>query len=352
MANAPRRCRHPVAALAALLGAVVATAEAPSTANAIAQRHLRLDWYRIEVVLFSRADASGEVIGAARPRLLASIRWPRLTTPLIERDTANGAAPIGPHPPLKTAPAPFFVSNLPPPRWFGGDCAVAAWTRGAPDPCLWRPAEGRPAEAADLEAYFGDGWGADWRIPELPADEVAATVQDAGTEALPNAVDFDAELRERARVAFADYERSLIDGSHEWRRSTPRFAVPLRRLRQRYAILAAGGWHQPLPPRDKPSPVLMQMGTDDAAQRFVLEGWMSVTLGRYVHLDVELRYRLPNGDVAVLAQHRRMRRDEPHYVDHPAFGMLVYASPLTLPTRLAELLDAESAHAEQSQAAP
>ena len=351
MANAPRRCR-PVAALAALLGAVMAVAEAPDTANAIAQRHLQLNWYRIEVVIFSRADASGEVIGAARPRLLASLRWPRLTTPLIERDTAHGAAPIGPHPPLETAPAPFFVSNLPPPRWFGGDCAVAAWTPPRfelPDPCL-----GRSAEAADLEAYFGDGWGADWRIPELPADEeVEAAIQDAGTEAPPNAVDFDAALRESARVAFADYERSLIDGSYEWRRSTPRFAVPLRRLRQRYAILAAGSWHQPLPPRDKRSPVLMQMGTDDAAQRFALEGWMSVTLGRYIHLDAELRYQLANGDVAVLAQHRRMRRDEPHYVDHPAFGMLVHASPLTLPTRLAELLDAlDSPYAGRTRSAP
>ncbi len=55
-----------------------------------------------------------------------------------------------------------------------------------------------------------------------------------------------------------------------------------------------------------------------------LEGTVKVSLGRYLHVDLDLlldqRYRLQT--------HRRMRSGELHYIDHPLMGALVLISPV------------------------
>ncbi|MDE0192686.1 MAG: CsiV family protein, partial [Gammaproteobacteria bacterium] len=65
----------------------------------------------------------------------------------------------------------------------------------------------------------------------------------------------------------------------------------------------------------------------------------SVTLGRFVHLRILLEYQLADGGIALISEHRRMRSDEPHYLDHPAIGILARVDPVPLPDDLARLLD-------------
>lgn len=103
-------------------------------------------------------------------------------------------------------------------------------------------------------------------------------------------------------------------------------------------------------PRDDGAPGLPEVeppGVFDALPRQVqLYGTLTLYRGRYLHIDADLRYRLPRyqpswtaREVAmgpplyVLDQRRRMRSDELHYLDHPAIGLLVKVTPLDSATQ-------------------
>lgn len=298
---------------------------------------MRFEWYRVEVAVFRRrADAP---VGAARARLRDAFRLPRMAAPLLERAPPEIGWRLGRPAPLAHE-TPVLASNLPPPRWFGGPCAQAWWRPAGGqrrDPCLWR----RPA-AADLEAYFADDPFAGWRVPGLPANELA----DTAPADEPTPWEARATLLANVRAAFARHENALFDASYQWRRETTELAPMLPKLRRRFDILAAGGWQQPVPPREQPFPLLVQLGPADAAAPFVLEGWFSVTKGRYLHFEAHLLLRLgQDGDAALLAEKRRMRAGELHYLDHPALGLLLHATPLEPPDDLVDLaagLDAQS----------
>ena len=157
----------------------------------------------------------------------------------------------------------------------------------------------------------------------------------ATTEVEPNAApepDPEADLNTPARPALALKE---INAAIE----TPKFARELSQLRRRYEVIAAGSWHQPVPPREAPQPLLLQVGAMEAERVHRLEGLISVTRGRYVHFHVLLRFRLLDGGTALLAEQRRMRTDEPHYLDHPALGILVRVDPLIPHDALLALFD-------------
>lgn len=87
-----------------------------------------------------------------------------------------------------------------------------------------------------------------------------------------------------------------------------------------------------------------------------LDGIITVSLSRYLHLESELRFEAdglpplpetnpdfattdvistskprPTTVVYVEKQKRRMRSKELHYIDHPVFGMLVLMTPVELP---------------------
>ena len=48
---------------------------------------------------------------------------------------------------------------------------------------------------------------------------------------------------------------------------------------------------------------------------------------RFLHLDLDLLLNTANGNYRFI-NHRRMRSNELHYIDHPMFGVLVIATPL------------------------
>ena len=320
---------------AAALGAAWFAVSADATDSEAAAKHLRFDWYRVEVAVFRRDGAAA--LGAARPRLLDAFRLPRLAAPLLEQAPPATGWVLNPRiPPAHTAPV--LVSNLPPPIWFGGACAQASWTppaaASARDPCLWHP-----PPAADLEAYFPDEPSHGLPIPNLPPEEPA----DALVAEEPPAEDLRSTLVERLEQAFAQHENQLLDTSYMWKRATPDLAALLPPLRQRFDLLAAGGWHQPVPPRDQPFPLLAQFGPADSSAPSVLEGTFAVTLGRYLHFEARLLLRPAQDGAALLLEKRRMRSGERHYLDHPAFGVIVSIKPVELPDELlalAEDLDA------------
>ena len=74
-----------------------------------------------------------------------------------------------------------------------------------------------------------------------------------------------------------------------------------------------------------------------------MEGWIAVTVGRFVHFEVRLWVRLDDAKYALVNESRRLRSGEVHYLDHPVLGMIVRAGPVDIPSVLreqAERLDA------------
>ena len=313
-----------------------------------AEDFLSQDWYRLELIIFvqspdlaAREGFSTDGI-AARPRLLDTVRYPNQAYPLAEPPGATAAGyPFGP-PPVDT-PLPITISNLVPPTWFTGPCGAESWKpliqpwfhpfemplTPPSDPCLpdpWR-LQREALEQAMYQIVPGPA-------PDPPLVDEPVDVEEEIPDADPRQEAMDALV-----LAFAEYEDELLRGSYLWDRSTPIFAAERTALARRYEILAAGSWHQPLPAREQPQPLVVQVGTMDDTRRYRLEGVVSVTLGRFVHLRILLQYRLGDGRVALISEQRRMRSDEPHYLDHPAIGILARADPVPLPDDLARRLD-------------
>lgn len=315
--------------LAGLLPAL-AGAWAPPVAGAEAEDYLEQRWYRIEVAVFAQEVPAG----AARPRELAALRYPRPTALLTPAD-ASSANRLGL--PLATPlagdqPPPLVISNLPPPVWFAGPCAKASWQPrpGGPrvDPCL-------PGPGVDLEAKFPDPPFALW--PDYPPPSAAPT---STADATPPTVEEDrAAIAAALREDFAAYEAELHRTSYVFRHQAPNIAQHVARLRRQRQVLLVGSWHQPLPPRTTPDAVILLAGEADEQRRFALEGTFEATLGRLIHLSTQLQWHQPDGSIALLAERRPMRSGELHYLDHPAFGMVAQVEAVAVPAELQRRLD-------------
>ena len=330
-----------------LLLVAVATLGTRYGGAADAEDFLTHRWYRLELIIFeqSPALAAREGFGtdgiAARDRLLDTVLYPNRAFALAEDPATSGVELVFGPPPRVDTGLPVFFANLVPPAWFAGPCATESWDPPAP---LWvhpfetpRPSPPDPClpDPWDLE-LAGIEQGMHQIVPgpteAAPTGEPAPEDQVAEEDARQVALD-------ALTVAFLEYEAELLRTSYAWLRDTPMFATERSILARRYEIIAAGVWHQPVPPREAPQPLLVQVGTMDDTRRFPLEGWLSVTLGRYIHLQVLLQYRLPDGGIALFSEQRRMRSDEPHYLDHPAIGILARVDPLPVPEDLGLLLD-------------
>jgi hypothetical protein len=112
-----------------------------------------------------------------------------------------------------------------------------------------------------------------------------------------------------------------------------------------FQILEHIGWHQRVPARNAPQRIYIHKDNE-------LQGYLSVTLGRYLHTAATL-WLDPVGftispsftsdgtgpsdlqrPYAELKQSRRMRSGELHYFDHPLFGLLVRIDKVTHPENL------------------
>ena len=307
---------------------VLAGAWSPAAAGAEPEDYLEQRWYRIEIAVFAQEVPAG----AARPRELAALRYPRPTarlTPTDDSPTAGNGLPLAPELGTYQQP-PLLISNLPPPPWFAGPCADATWRPqpGGPrvDPCL-------PGPGVDLEAKFPDEPFAPW--PDYPLPSTATEpVADATLEE-----DDPAATAAALREDFAAFEAELHRTSYVFRRQVPNIAQHVARLRRQRPILLVGGWHQPLPPRTAPAPLILLAGPTDEQGYFALEGVFAATLGRFIHLSAQLQWRQPDGGIALLAERRRLRSAELHYLDHPAFGMLARVEPAPVPVELQRRLD-------------
>ena len=115
----------------------------------------------------------------------------------------------------------------------------------------------------------------------------------------------------------------------------------------RYRPFLHAGWRLPGVPRSAARPAHvsahLRNGRADAAEIDsaklpVVHGTLTVSLGRYLEVAVDLLYHRPSSDEAAslhaaparfrLVSERRMRSGELHYIDHPLFGVLIRITPL------------------------
>lgn len=113
-----------------------------------------------------------------------------------------------------------------------------------------------------------------------------------------------------------------------------------------YRPLVHAGWRLPGLPRSVARPVHVgrSLGGSEAqaaegvgAGRSSVHGTVTVSLARYLQVDVDLLYNRPaSGEPTApspaptrfrLVSERRMRSGELHYIDHPLFGVLVLLTP-------------------------
>ena len=113
-----------------------------------------------------------------------------------------------------------------------------------------------------------------------------------------------------------------------------------------YRPLVHAGWRLPGLPRSAARPVHVGRSLDDSevgaaegvgAGRSSVHGTVTVSLARFLQVDVDLLYHRPASSEAAapssaptrfrLVSERRMRSGELHYVDHPLFGVLVLLTP-------------------------
>lgn len=267
-----------------------------TSASAADAPTLRNAWYHIEVVIFDRLDdaAAGELM-LGKP----ATPFPLTTRAFVAADPAQ-VYPLDPAA-LSEPALPSLDVNAAPPS------STAA-------------------------------------TPPAPADHGAATGAPETAAAPPTPA-------QQAQALLDDYEQSLLAQCFQWQPRTTfvltRQAARLDRS-GRYRVLLHGAWIAPVPDRDSPLPMLIQTG-DKSGDRWRIEGTIAVTVARYLHTDVVLRYRVdspaPNDATAPpgyleMREDRRLRSGELHYLDHPRFGVLLQIDPVTVPDALAARIDA------------
>ena len=165
-------------------------------------------------------------------------------------------------------------------------------------------------------------------------------------------------LLEVTQQAFAAFEAELTRWSYVWRRDGLELNADAARLRRvsSMQVIRHGKWIQAVPERSQPQAILVQVGDSVAGGPHRVEGLLSVTLQRFLHVDVQLwlheapRWPAPftgapfavgdNTTYQILEESRRMRSKELHHLDHPLFGLLVRIDPVEVPPELEELVAA------------
>ena len=157
-------------------------------------------------------------------------------------------------------------------------------------------------------------------------------IKDLNTGALLDSVtqeitNFEDYLRRASFLELADYQKELL--------------VERKLLDEEPDLVVTHhlSWLQNVPERGKPLSIMIPR--TDAK----LAGYVRVTIGRYLHFEADLWMPMEkkddestsqNNHFAALRESRRMRSNELHYLDHPAFGIITKISPYSIESDVAQ----------------
>ena len=196
---------------------------------------------------------------------------------------------------------------------------------------------------------------------------------DPGVPVLTNAVPIDDSVKNSVTPVDRTHRVPFMTISSKDMQLT-KIAEKISRSKTRHVLLHTG-WLQPVYEKEKAVPVYIKGGeqfpapvnpaTADASYNLnpanpgipatlpaitapaapvmlpQLEGTLTISVGRYLHVWTDLLFRRQeeapafNSDGSIQSQlksyrfidHRRMRSKEIHYIDNPAFGIIILATP-------------------------
>jgi hypothetical protein len=323
-------------------------------------------WYQIEIIVFSnlRESSSGELwpdLALQYPAEMLII-GPNLDSQLSPRNLAQ----------LKILENYQQLSETPA-EIIGVETNNSEFLFD--DPRLVSPGRSTPSLSDDLQE----------------ADFLAGLVREQTPEVYPRVPDASVEYTEQDPVEtgidpegleFLEPGPDLLfqqDPAHQAYRNLPRQEFSLNALAKRigssryYHLLYHAAWRQPIQAMEKAMPILLHAGKqyDDYSE---LDGFITISRARYLHIDTDLWFttfsprsgqasmvmpdntlNYPEGDRELLqrypdinlfetrrnnylpvqtyrmVQSRRMRSSTLHYLDHPAFSLLIRVEKFSLP---------------------
>jgi hypothetical protein len=338
---------------------------------------LQASWYEIEIIVFERLPLL-DVNSEENLTYTARRSWPGNL--MLVRDAIEDQDTLP-----DSSPEPM-VAQVDPLMWESEYC-LGYPELEVEDPIhpLLQPVEDElELDVLDAEEIDEDSsTDAATEPSELVADEALPIESDSAVEAdLETALESEPEPEPEPEPTAYDlllsdltaYEDELWRSSFAW---LPELTMQtevkaLNRNRHLRPVLHRR-WRQAVPERDAPQPVYLAAEVEPAAPLTragfaKIEGYATVTLGRYLHFAPTLWYHADNLGMAPLAvplnhvsltapdpgymelkESRRMRSAELHYLDHPKFGVIVRIDPVELPEELQLLW---SALAEPGDDAP
>ena len=296
--------------------------------------HLQGRWFEVEIVLFERLPVL-DINSSEQLTQHTTRSWPRNLTDLIQPDAVSTSGR------------------------FPDD--GSQWCLGYP-----QLAQREPLQRSDRD-----------RFRELQKEERGSSPLEPASPPVEQPLQRSATPAELAyqRVLqdIAAYEQDLIRRAlvlSDELTLTPQVKT-LNRQRHLRPLLHQR-WLMPVPPRDAPLSVYVATENTPRAPatrsgHAKVEGFIELSVGRYLHLAPTLWYHADNLGLApitlpvaplqfraadayrelrdvdtaymVLQQSRRMRSEELHYIDHPKIGMLVRIDPVPPPAALQAQLE-------------
>ncbi|MFN2308841.1 MAG: CsiV family protein [Gammaproteobacteria bacterium] len=196
--------------------------------------------------------------------------------------------------------------------------------------CLPLPAtaENYAVEIVIFSSLHSDDGEEQWPLPaSFPASDQALALGEGGTRTTDGARSLQAIADSLGR---SNAYRPLL----HWRWVQPGLArAQARPVRVQVPAGSALPLKQPAAgmssPRSSSELQRLYASPGQSANLSLLDGTVSLTLARYLHLAVDLIFTDPATGVPVrLKESRRMRSNELHYLDHPRFGVLVQVTPV------------------------
>jgi len=133
-----------------------------------------------------------------------------------------------------------------------------------------------------------------------------------------------------------DWDTALPESSYtvlpksEWQLGAEEYT--LRKTHGRLESLIHLTWRQPVASRKNARPVYLKSTRNIMDDTPLMEGLAKISVGRYLHVDLDILLRSVSGETEVypggfkvhrFTEHRRMRSGEFHYIDHPKMGALI-----------------------------
>ena len=193
-------------------------------------------------------------------------------------------------------------------------------------------------------------------LPESDSSDLLQSTFDSQTEIQETPEVEELTIGQRIELEFGQFEAQLLSSLGSWEDSELALQTEADRLhRSSWDVIHHGKFHTPIEAGAKGHSFFMQFGSADADAYFPFEMLLNISKRLYFHANVSLWQHQPDSigslktavsttttyrQVFLLNEKRRVVDKDPHYFDHPLFGLLLKVAKLPIREDLLDLLEA------------